>query len=54
MVRSQVSGQLSPPFILDRIAMENYFIDAELVRGTSTEVWSDLERVGIVEFSVIE
>ena len=54
VVRSQVSGQLSPPFILDRIAMENYFIDAELVRGTLTEVWSDLERVGIVEFSVIE
>lgn len=52
--RSQLSGQLSPPFILDRIALENYFMDAGLVRGTLAEVWNDLDRVGIVEFSVIE
>jgi hypothetical protein len=54
VVRSQVSGQVSPPFILDRSSMENYFSDAELVRGTLAEVWSDLVRVGIVEFSVFE
>ena len=54
VVRSQVSGHVWLPFILDRSAMENYFSDAELVRGTLTEVWSDLERVGILEFSVIE
>jgi hypothetical protein len=52
--RSDVSGQPSPPFILDRIAIEDYFGNAKLVRGTLAEVWNDLERVGIVEFSVIE
>ena len=52
--RSDVSGQPSPPLILDRIAMEDYFRNAKVVRETLAEVWSDLERVGIVEFSVIE
>jgi hypothetical protein len=54
VVRSQVSGEASSPFIFDRVAMENYFRDAKLVRGTLIDVWGDLERVGIVEFSVIE
>jgi hypothetical protein len=54
IVRSQVSGQLSSPLILDRIAMAGYFSDAKLVSGTLAEVWNDLERMGIVEFSVIE
>jgi hypothetical protein len=33
---------------------EDYFRNARLVRETLAEVWNDLERVGIVEFSVIE
>ena len=52
--RSDVSAQLSPPLVLDRIATEDYFMDAKLVRGTLAEAWNDLARVGIVEFSVIE
>jgi hypothetical protein len=52
--RSDVSGQPSPPVVFDRIAMEDYFRDAKLVRGTLAEAWNDLERVGIVEFSVTE
>jgi hypothetical protein len=53
LVRSNISGDVSSPFILDRLAMENYFKDARLIRGTLTDVWNDLERVGIVDFSVI-
>jgi hypothetical protein len=52
--RSDVSRQLSPPVVHDGIAMEDYFRDAKLVRGTLAEVWNDLQRVGIVEFSVTE
>ena len=52
--RSDVSGQPSPPLILDRIAMEDYFRNAKAVRETLAEVWSDLEGVGIVKVSVIE
>jgi hypothetical protein len=54
IVRSRASGEARDQIILDRLAMELYFKDSTLVRGKLTDAWNDLDRVGIVEFSVIE
>jgi hypothetical protein len=54
IVRSSASGNEAAPITLDRVAMELYFSGRTLVRGTLTGAWDDLDRIGIVEFSVIE
>jgi hypothetical protein len=54
IIRATTSGDVSAPIILNRLAMEDYFRATKLVRGTLTQAWEDLDRVGIVEFTVIE
>jgi hypothetical protein len=54
IVRSSASGNEAAPITLDSVAMGLYFSGRTLVRGTLTDAWDDLDRIGIVEFSVIE
>jgi hypothetical protein len=40
--------------VLRRTDLENYFRGVVPVRGTLEDVWKDLDRVGIVEFTAFE
>jgi hypothetical protein len=42
------------PVVLRRTDLENYFRGVVPVRGTLEDVWKDLDRVGIVEFTAFE
>jgi len=54
VTRSTAAGDVTSPVVLRRSDLEHYFKGSTLVRGTLSDVWEDLDRVGIVEFSVIE
>ena len=54
VTRSTAAGDVTSPVVLRRPDLEDYFKGSVLVRGTLADAWKDLDRVGIVEFSVLE
>jgi hypothetical protein len=54
VTRFTAAGDVTPPVVLRRPDLERYFQGSVLVRGTLSDVWEDLDQVGIVEFSVID
>jgi hypothetical protein len=54
VTRSTAAGDVTSPVVLHRPDLEDYFKGSVLVRGTLADAWKDLDRVGIVEFSVLE
>jgi hypothetical protein len=54
VTRSTAAGDVTSPVVLRRPDLEDYFKGSVLVRGTLADVWENLDRVGIIEFSVVE
>jgi len=54
VTRSTAAGDVSSPVVLCRPDLEHYFKGSVLLRGALADAWEDLDRFGIVEFSVVE
>jgi hypothetical protein len=54
VVRSTRSGDVLTHVGMDRMQLADYFRKGMVVSGTLEDVWKELDRAGIVEFSVME